>query len=239
MSIVPPCIVLAGGLGTRLQSVVPDLPKCLAPVHGRSFLELQLRSLADRGVNYFILALGFRAGDVAKELASDWAQRYRIDVVTERRPLGTGGAIKNAMRFAAVKDAVVVNGDTYVGGQLDCMWATRNPLANNKTLMAVVKVTNRSRFGGVNIDARGKVCSFLEKTTTGPGLINAGIYRISLGTLERVKYDQFSLEELLLPCLASEGSLHSEEIQGPFIDIGTPDDYRIFSENLDSYVNET
>ena len=148
-------------------------------------------------------------------------------------------------RFAIIATAavllvpVVVNGDTYVGGQLDCMWATRNPLANNKTLMAVVKVTNRSRFGGVNIDARGKVCSFLEKTTTGPGLINAGIYRISLGTLERVKYDQFSLEELLLPCLASEGSLHSEEIQGPFIDIGTPDDYRIFSENLDSYVNET
>lgn len=239
MSIAPPCIVLAGGLGTRLQSVVRDRPKCLAPVRGRSFLELQLRSLADRGIDSFILALGFRAGDVEKELTSGWAQQFRIDVVTERGPLGTGGAIKNAMRSAAVKEAIVVNGDTYVGGQLDCMWATRNPSANNKTLMAAVNVFNRSRFGGVNIDAQGKVSSFLEKMTAGPGLINAGIYRISLETLEQVKLDKFSLEELLLPRLASEGSLYAQEIQGPFIDIGTPDDYRIFSENLDSFVNET
>ena len=233
-----PCIILAGGLGTRLKSEVPNLPKCLAPVRGYTFLELQLRSLADRGFNYFILALGYRAGDVMDELASDWARQYRIEVVTEPEPLGTGGAIRNAMRNVNAKEAIVVNGDTFVGGQLNRLWAPQNSAVKNMTVMAVVMVPDISRFGGVQVDTDGKVCSFQEKATAGAGLINAGIYRISLDTLDAVSDEKFSLELSLLPYLVNQGSLYSEVLPGPFIDIGTPADYRFFSYNLERFVKE-
>ena len=131
MMIKTPCIILAGGLGTRLKSEVSSLPKCLAPVRGHSFLELQLRSLAGRGLDHFILALGYRAGDVMKEIAADWARQYRIDVVTEGTALGTGGAVKNALRCSSTKEAIVVNGDTFVGGQLNRFWTPRNPINKN------------------------------------------------------------------------------------------------------------
>ena len=91
------CIVLAGGLGTRLRSAVPDLPKCLAPIACRPFLEWQLRSLAERGVQYFVLALGYGADEVLESLRQPWARALSIETVIEHELLGTGGAARFAM----------------------------------------------------------------------------------------------------------------------------------------------
>ena len=111
------CIVLAGGLGTRLRDAVPDRPKCLAPVGEHPFLELQLRALAAQGINRFVLSLGYMA-DMIQAAVKDFAVDAYIDCVVEPHPLGTGGAILHAMRHSKLDEAIAVNGDTMVNADL-------------------------------------------------------------------------------------------------------------------------
>lgn len=233
-----PCIILAGGLGTRLRSAVPDLPKCLAPIAGRPFLEWQLHSLAERGVERFILALGHGAEQVVKSVAKPWAKNFMIDTVIERDLLGTGGAALFAMNAVNLDEALIANGDTFIGGSLQAMLVPLDLVGGEHMRIATVSVSDRTRFGGVSIDASNCVIDFHEKGQGSAGQINAGLYRVHrsafLGELETA----FSMETQVMPRLVTRRELQAQELTGPFIDIGVPDDYRLFNAGVHDYVRQ-
>jgi D-glycero-alpha-D-manno-heptose 1-phosphate guanylyltransferase len=232
------CIVLAGGLGTRLRSVVPDLPKCLAPIDGRPFLELLLRSFAERGVINFVLALGHGAGQVLYSLDQSWAHGLSIKTVIEHELLGTGGAARFAMDEMGLNEALIVNGDTFLGGSLQCMLEPLDLACEERMRIATVQVPDRSRFGGVSIGKSNRVLAFLEKGENGKGSINAGLYRIHRSAFDAEVQAVFSMETQVMHRLLDKGMLQARELSGPFIDIGVPDDYHYFKSRVHDYVSQ-
>lgn len=223
----PPCIVLAGGLGTRLRSVVSDLPKCLAPVGDRPFLEIQMSALMAAGLNDMILSLGYRADDVVAALRSSpraWPVRYFV----EDSPQGTGGAIAQVMDKFELDEVLVVNGDTHLDGDIAGMRVPLERGRGEQLRMAVTHVEDRSRFGGVRVDVDGRVRGFLEKGQQGTGVINAGLYRLSRNALPKWHPEPYSLEAHVLPGLVKRGAVRALEVGGNFTDIGIPADYAKF-----------
>jgi D-glycero-alpha-D-manno-heptose 1-phosphate guanylyltransferase len=219
------CIVLAGGLGTRLRAAVPGLPKCLAPVGDRSFLERQLRSLADQGFDRFVLSLGYMA-DAVQDAARSFRVDAAIEFVVESRALGTGGATRFAMRESGLDESAVVNGDTFIEADLTVML---QPLRDGESMrMALVHVADRARYGGVELVGES-VARFVEKGHRGPGLINAGLYVVHRSAFDPFDGDApFSLETDVMPRLVGAGRLYGAPLDGDFIDIGVPEDYERF-----------
>ena len=223
------CIILAGGLGTRLREAVPGKPKCLAPVGETSFLELQLRLLRAQGITDFVLSLGYLADQVLDEIShiqSDFTIRH----VIEQKALGTGGAILFAMNTLGIDEALITNGDTYLSGDLSSLLAPLDLARNELCRMAVIQVDNVSRFGGVEIH-NNLVTRFTEKGNPGPGRINAGFYRTCQQAFDKYHLDpgqQFSFETDLMPQLTRNSEVTATVISGDFTDIGVPDDYRNF-----------
>lgn len=210
----------------------------MAPIANRPFLEWQLHSLADRGIDKFILALGHCSQMVIESIREPWAARFEIDTVIERDLLGTGGAILYAMDEFKLKEALVVNGDTFIAGSLKEMLIPLDFESGELMRLATVNVSNRSRFGGVAIDEMNWVTEFLEKGQTGAGQINAGLYRIHRLAFSEENQSAFSLETQIMPRMASNKALQAREIDGPFIDIGVPDDYRYFDANVYRFIRQ-
>ena len=225
-------IVLAGGQGTRLRSVVPDLPKCMAPVAGRPFLEWQLEMLAQCGFTRVILALGYLAPAVISHFGKNFAGLDLAPVV-ESEPLGTGGAIRNALDLLHSDHAHVLNGDTFL--QADIAILERRWAANRQTVVVAREVEDAARYGRMQIDAAGRVTVFGEKSSAGPGLVNAGWYVLGKHELDSFPpLAAFSFEQDYLPVALRVGRVHAVVSPSWFIDIGVPEDYalacRVFSE---------
>jgi D-glycero-alpha-D-manno-heptose 1-phosphate guanylyltransferase len=218
------CIVLAGGLGTRLRSAVADRPKCLAPIGSRPFLQIELESLLAAGVDEVVLSLGHMADLVVAE-SRRWPLQGRIRHVIETSPLGTGGAIAHAMDSLGLEEVLVANGDTHLDGKIAGMLAALDRGAGERLRMALVHVIDRGRFGGVEIDSSARVGRFLEKGQHGPGLINAGLYRLLRTALPDRHPGSYSLEADVLPTLVAQRAVTALPIDGRFTDIGVPDDY--------------
>lgn len=221
------CVILAGGLGTRLGSVLNGLPKCLAPVGDRSFLEVQMDALHRQGLNRFVLSLGHGSNQVLS-LLERLSLPYRVDVAVEPERLGTGGGLLFAMTQAGLEECLAVNGDTHLEAAIGGMFVPLDRAAGELMSIATVEVPERARYGGVDI-RNGRVQAFLEKGVNGPGPINAGLYRLSLEAFDGwVSGQPFSLESEVMPALVARGSLGAVATGGQFIDIGVPDDYRRF-----------
>jgi D-glycero-alpha-D-manno-heptose 1-phosphate guanylyltransferase len=224
------CIVLAGGLGTRLRSVVSDRPKCLAPVGNRTFLALQLEMLAARGIDRFVLSLGHMAPMVQQAIVPLQSQ-LRVEAVTEPEPLGTGGAILYAMHHANISECMVTNGDTWLEADFSALLAPLDSGQHEKLRMGCIVVADRSRYGGVAFEGSGLVAGFLPKGAEGSGPINAGFYRVQRSAFNGWSVGaRFSLELDVLPGLVAAGAVRAMPLDGTFIDIGVPDDYRRFCE---------
>ena len=221
------CIILAGGLGTRLRTVVTDLPKCLAPIGGRPFLAIQIAQLKQAGINDVVLSLGHLADKVIHEITQGHLGED-VRFVVENHALGTGGAIRYAMNTLGLDEVLVVNGDTYIEGDLDPMLTSLNREARELFRMALVSVNDRQRFGSVEINDTGYVGGILEKGQEGPGLINGGLYRLCSAVFDKYPTGSFSLEADLLPLLVARGCVSGYCIAGQFIDIGVPEDYMRF-----------
>lgn len=228
------CIVLAGGLGTRLRSVLNDTPKCLAPVDGQPFLHRQLQWLQGRGVSDFVLSLGHGAQQVL-DTVSVWSGKFKLRHVVEPEAFGTGGAVLHCMRTLGLRQALVVNGDTFVGGDLDALLAPLDTSAGEIVRLAVVEVPNRARFGGVQVGADGRVCRFVEKGEATPGPINAGLYNLLAEAFSPDDGRVFSLEQHVFARLVKRRQLAASFVDGPFIDIGVPDDYARFQHGYREY----
>lgn len=227
MPAVQTCIVLAGGLGTRLRSAVPDRPKCLAPVAGRPFLDFQIEALLRAGVTDIVLSLGHGAEQVVAAVQRPERAGWPVRHVVEPQPLGTGGAIRFAMDALGLDEVWVANGDTYLSGSLAPLHAPLRRADGEQLRMATVAVPDRARFGGVHTDGQGRVTGFLDKGHQGPGVINAGLYRLCRAALPAGS-GVLSLENDVLPGLVAQRAVQAVAVDGSFIDIGVPDDYHRF-----------
>lgn len=222
-------IVLAGGFGTRLKELVPYLPKPMAPVAGRPFLEILLSMLARKGFTRIVLSLGF----MSEKIISHFGDQYlgmELVYEVESQPLGTGGAILAALTHCLDDHAFIFNGDTYLDlevDELERLWQeSHNPI------IVVREVPDTARFGRVNIN-EGRVANFLEKGETGLGLINAGCYVLPKHVLDNFSLGKaFSIEtEFFIKNLQST-RFDGFVTQGRFIDIGVPEDYLLAQTEL-------
>lgn len=226
-------LILAGGLGTRLQGVLPDRPKPMAPVAGRPFLEYLVLQLRRAGVGRVVLSTGHLGDQIAAHFGDGAALGVRIVYSHESRPAGTGGAVKLAERHLEGDRFLVMNGDSFVAADLSTVIAAHEARAALAT-MALTRVADASRYGLVELDERGRVTRFVEKGAAAagtPGLINSGIYVLSRALLDRIPEPgpPTSLERDVFPELigrGGEGEFLGVELEGFFKDIGVPDDYK-------------
>lgn len=216
-------IVLAGGRGERLQSVVPDLPKPMAPVGGRPFLEYILDRLVTAGVTDVILSVGYRAEAIQEHFGRAY-RSLQIRYSRERYPLGTGGAMALALKGEDSSPALVLNGDTLVDIDYPALMIW---YAQTSAQVAIVlrHVPDVSRYGAVVLLGE-RVIEFQEKGQTGPGLVNAGVYVVGPEILSKYgSGERFSFETDILQPYCRELQSRAFVTAGYFIDIGTPDDY--------------
>jgi len=215
-------IVLAGGLGTRLREVVPDLPKPMALVAGKPFLEIVLADLARKGVGRVILSIGF----MAEKIMSHFGSRYAgmdICYVVENTPLGTGGGVRLAMSECRQDHVFIFNGDTFLDLEIEAL--ERHWQAHRYPIIVGREVPDTSRYGRLLTD-NGRVIGFAEKGIFGPGLINAGCYVFGKGQLDAFPLNtEFSLENDYLAKMVLDVRLEVFITLGHFIDIGVPEDY--------------
>ncbi len=220
-----PALLLVGGLGTRLRSVVPSAPKPLASVGKKSFLELLVRQLKHQGIRRVILCTGYLADQVENEFGDGRALDLEISYSKELEPLGTAGAVKLAQpQLGSASEFLVMNGDSFLEINLASLLQFHR---DHRALvsLAVVKVEDSSRYGTVQVDRSQKVIGFVEKAgSNGPGLVNAGVYVFSPEVLQSIPQGRSSLEKDVFPCLLGKG-VYAQEHSGMFIDIGTPEDY--------------
>ena len=216
-------IVLAGGLGTRLRSVVSDVPKPMAPVHGRPFLAFVLDQLVDAGFTGVVFAAGYGHEVLRGHFGGEYrglALAYSI----ETEPLGTGGAIRLAMDHVGGREVFVLNGDTYLALDFSAMRAAHDN-AGSALTMAVCRAPDAARYG--TLELQGDIVQrFVDKGQSGPAWINGGTY--ILGARLRTRFPSakaFSFEHDFLAPEASEIRPLAFRSTGPFIDIGTPEDY--------------
>jgi len=215
-------IVLAGGFGTRLRQVVPDLPKTMAPVSGRPFLEILITTLAAKGFRRLVLSLGYMAEKVVAYFGDSFAG---IDLVyeIERSPLGTGGALRRALGRCSADHVFVLNGDTYLdleARDLEAQWQRERV-----PIIIAAEVPDTSRYGRLSTTGK-RVTGFADKGIAGAGLINAGWY-VFPADIERHFPDEeaFSLENDFLAKSLMRIPFHIFVCRGRFIDIGVPEDY--------------
>lgn len=218
------CIVLAGGLGTRLRGVVGELPKCLAPVAGRPFLAWMLENLELCGFTHIILSLG-HGSDAVRAFVAQRTSASEIECVVEREPLGTGGAVRLALTHAREAQVFILNGDTWFDVPFREMLEAHRG-SNATATLALKPMRDFDRYGTVTIGEDGKTIeAFHEKAPCAEGLINGGIYLMAREALEAMP-EKFSLERDWLEVQVSAGRLEGYVSDGYFMDIGVPDDYQ-------------
>ena len=215
-------IILAGGFGTRLRSVVSDLPKPLAPVAGRPFLAYLLDDLDRQGYRHVVLATGY----MHEKVEHCFGHRYRdltVDYAREIDPLGTGGAIVNALQHCAQQRVTVLNGDTLFRIDHERLLQADSPEC--RLTVVLRQVHDAGRYGSVQVDPHGRITAFREKDpAAGAGLINGGIYRLDRALLDSWPLGQpFSFEKEVLQPLREPFRAYVSDTY--FIDIGVPEDY--------------
>lgn len=217
-------VILAGGLGTRLRTVVNELPKVMAPVIGKPFLHYIIQHLIRSGITHIVLSTGY-----LREHIIQWCeQRYpevRITFAVEEEPLGTGGGIAHALLHCENSDILILNGDTFFDADLEGL----NQIYENtgaECVLSLKAMNNFDRYGTVLMNESNLITGFSEKRYCQEGLINAGVYLINRERfLQRGWPPKFSFEKDYLETVYREGVVYGCISEGYFIDIGIPEDY--------------
>ena len=220
-----PALLLVGGMGTRLRSVVPSTPKPLASLGKKSFLELLVRQLRHQGIRQLVMCTGYLAELIESEFGDGSCLEVEIKYSKEMDPLGTAGAVKLAQsHLGQVPEFLVMNGDSFL--EIDFSQLIRfHRMHRGLVSMAVVRVENANRYGNVKVDGDQRVIRLSEKTGVDlPGLINGGVYVFDRTVLDYIPDAPASLETDVFPRLLSQG-VYALEQAGIFIDIGVPQDY--------------
>lgn len=218
-------ILLAGGLGTRLQKAVPDLPKPMAPVNGRPFIEYVLDYLIQHEVRRFILSVGYKHEAFATHFVNDY-KGCSVIFSVEKEPLGTGGGIKKALTYAEAAEVLVLNADTLFRFDLDGFYLSHKR-TNADITIALRQMKDIRRYGSVEIDEDMRVTGFTEKSSASkPGYINGGIYLLKKDIFNELKLpEKFSMEKDFMEVYYNELKMGGFPSKGYFLDIGIPEDY--------------
>ena len=219
-------IVLAGGLGTRLKGVLKGLPKPMAPIRDRPFLEYQMDFWIDQGISRFILSVGY----LNQTISSHFGDSYRsvqINYVQENTPLGTGGGLLMAAKNLT-EPFLLLNGDTFFEVDLNDLYLFHNK-HNAEWTMSLFRSKDLDRYMGVDLEDNGEILSLQSGGNELTLLANGGVYLVNPSALKKLNYKPYtksSLENDLLPKFISlGGGLYGLESSGKFIDIGVPEDY--------------
>jgi len=218
-------ILLAGGLGTRLQAVVPELPKPMAPVNGRPFIEYVLDHLIANNVRRFILSVGYKHQAFVSHFADDY-KNCQILFSVENEPLGTGGAIKKAMEYAENEDVLVLNADTFFRVDISSFGSVYNK-AFPDIAVALRQMNDVGRYGCVQVNENMQITGFAEKNeSSGSGFINGGMYIMKKNIFNALQLpDKFSIEKDFLEKYYNRLIMRAFPSNAFFLDIGIPEDY--------------
>jgi len=221
-------IVLAGGMGTRLRAVISDLPKPMAPVNNKPFIEYLFIWLSKYPVTRIILSVGYKA-EIISDYFGDNFQNIPLVYVKEPEPLGTGGAIKLALNQVIDDEFLIINADTYFPVDLD-IFKDFHERTGSKLSIVLKKMTNFDRYGTVELKDK-TILNFNEKKFCEEGFINGGIYLVKKDFINSLSLPEvFSFEKEVLEKQAITGNLKGMTFADPFIDIGIPEDYYRASE---------
>jgi D-glycero-alpha-D-manno-heptose 1-phosphate guanylyltransferase len=217
-------LVLAGGFGTRLQSVVAEVPKALAPVGYFPFLYLQLEHWIAQGLRSFVFLLHHQADLIISFLEAEkngLLAGCQVTWLVEPMPMDTGGAVAYAVnKLGLTGSFLLTNADTWLGAGIQDISRSAAPS------IAVLSLCDASRYGQVRFNDHFSVTGFSEKSNSkSPGWINAGLCHLSSDLFKNWDGQPFSLERISFPKLADRGALKAVPLQTDFIDIGIPDDY--------------
>ena len=216
-------IILAGGFGTRLQSKVPNIPKPMAIINDRPFLDYLLSYLMRNQISRIIFSL-FYKNEIIKNYYSNRYNSLDIAYSVDKKALGTGGAIRNALSFALNENAFVINGDTYFNIDLKMLFEEHLSKKNDITI-SLKKMKNFDRYGIVTTNNNGDVLSIKEKQYCKNGVIDGGIYLIKKNLFDSFEVkDSFAFSDFIMQNI-DDLKVGSVNFDDDFIDIGTPDDY--------------
>ena len=233
-------ILLCGGLGTRLRSVVSDRPKPMADIAGKPFLHYLVKMLSKSGVKHLIFALGYMGEQIEAYFQSGEEYGLSISYSYEDSPLGTGGAIRNALSKVSGENVLVLNADTYFRTDYESL--LREQL-KNKVAMTIAsrKIEDISRYGAILKDESGRILRWNEKMSSDqvealrPGEINGGIYVMQKSLIEKIPEGKQSLENDCIPAwLKYGGYIQAIPSDGYFMDIGIPEDYAQFRKDIEN-----
>jgi D-glycero-alpha-D-manno-heptose 1-phosphate guanylyltransferase len=220
--------VLAGGFGTRLRSVVTNVPKPLAPVLNKPFITYLIEHWIDQGINDFVFLLHYEAIQIEailKKLSLDSEySNISFRSIYEDKALGTGGAVLHAIDRLMIKDSfLVANADTWLDSGLSAL-SKEPPCA-----LVAVKVPNCKRYGALQMEG-SLITQFNEKSSSiGQGYVSSGLYHLTPEIFNGLDVESvFSLENTIFPKLVANKKLFAIKVDGNFIDIGIPDDYLRF-----------
>jgi len=235
-------VILAGGAGTRLRSIVSDRPKSMACFADRPFLDYQIETLRQHGVSEVILCVGYLHEHVERHFGDGSSRGLRIVYSRERQPLGTGGALRNA-RTLLRGSFLLLNGDSYL--ELDVRAFADTHVARRRLdrsvvgTLALTRVDDARAYGGVDMDDDRRIVGYREKSAAAAPWISAGVYALEPGILDTWPAESvLSLEKELLPDVMQRGgSLIGHPVNGFFVDIGTPEGYARFREYIEGNGN--
>lgn len=224
-------LVLCGGQGTRLRSVVGDRPKGLADIAGRAFLDILVDALLAQGFRRLVLCTGYGAEQIEQHFARRTGAELLFSV--EQKPLGTGGALRHALHLVRADTFAVVNGDSFCRVEYADLFRLHQRTRAAASVV-LTPATERTDVGFAEVAADGRVVSFNEKQARAP-LVNAGIYVLARQLIERQPAGAaFSLERELLPQAIRAGTCYGHVVPGPLVDIGTPERYAAAQVSLKS-----
>ena len=228
------CIILAGGLGTRLRNTIGDYPKCMAAVNERPFLHYIFQYLQQQKCERVILSLGYK-----HEIITSWLQKespsFQTDFVIETEPLGTGGGIQLALQKTNDDNVAVLNGDTFFNIDLNQLFTFHHE-KNAAASLALKPMTQFERYGAVRVNENDLILSFEEKRFQEKGLINGGVYVLNKNSFFEKKLPvKFSFEKDYLEAFVSEKKFYGQKNDGYFIDIGIPEDYGKAATDLQNF----
>lgn len=216
-------VVLCGGQGKRLRSVVADKQKVLAEIGGTPFLDILLKNLKRQGIQHVVLCTGYKA-EALEEYYRRNPQGLVIEFAREANPLGTGGALKNARYFISSDPFLALNGDSFCGVDVNAL-ASFHRSKSARASVVVSSVKEAGDFGRIVLDESGRITGFREKADTAPGYVNAGVYCFNEDVFSLMPEEAaFSLEYDFFPLLAGKG-FYGFPVEETFFDIGTPQRY--------------
>jgi D-glycero-alpha-D-manno-heptose 1-phosphate guanylyltransferase len=217
-------IILAGGFGTRLQHVLPDLPKPMAPINNKPFLSYLFDYLLQYDYTHVALSTGYLHEKIENHFHNTY-KNLQLSYAHEAEPLGTGGAIAFSLSKCLSENVLILNGDTFFKINLFSFYSFHQKNDGLLTI-ALRQIKDVSRYGSVEIDNQKKIISFKEKeAATGNGLINGGVYLLNKKLLQNIPQSKFSFEKDILEKFYREQPFYGYLFPDYFIDIGIPEDY--------------